>query len=162
MITKIGNKKQYKPYATDGKTSVVMWDFQPVIKNGVETEIGTWKIERFNKVMLFADVKEFILDYYNQKIDEKILSGMMWNGMKVWLSSENQFNYKAAYDLAVQTNGANLPVVFKFGETHEPQYYKFTNMEEFSDFYMKTMAYIQKTLAEGWEFKDSINWEVYE
>jgi hypothetical protein len=44
MITKIGNKKQYKPYTTDGKTSVVMWDFQPVIKNGVETEIGTFEI----------------------------------------------------------------------------------------------------------------------
>ena len=68
MISKIGKKEQYVPYATDGKTSVVMWDFQPVIKNGVETEIGTWKIERFNKVMLFEEVKEFILDYYNQKI----------------------------------------------------------------------------------------------
>ena len=30
--------------------------------------------------------------------------------MNIWLSSENQFNYKVAYDLALQTNGANLPI----------------------------------------------------
>ena len=131
MITKIGNKKQFKPYATDGKTSVVMWDFQPIFKDGVDTGKGTWNIECFDKVMSFDEIKTFILDYYNQKIDEKILSGMMWNGMEVWLSSENQFNYKAAYDLAIQTNGTNLPVVFKFGKANEPQYYEFSNMDEF-------------------------------
>ena len=40
--------------------------------------------------------------------------------MPVWLSSENQFNYKAAYDLAVQTGGATLPVTFKFGTDEVP------------------------------------------
>ena len=41
---------------------------------------------------------------------------MIWNNKRIWLSSENQFNYKVAYDLALQTNGANLPIIFKFGE----------------------------------------------
>jgi hypothetical protein len=40
--------------------------------------------------------------------------------MPVWLSTENQFNYKAAFDLATQTGGKSLPVTFKFGSTNNP------------------------------------------
>jgi hypothetical protein len=59
--------------------------------------------------------------------------------MPVWLSSENQFNYKAAYDLAVQTGGATLPVTFKFGTDEVPQYREFVTLEELTDFYTKAM-----------------------
>ncbi len=65
-------------------------------------------------------VKALIMDWYNQKVDETILKGFSYEGVQVWLSRENQFNYKAAYDLAVQTNGATLPVVFKFGTDERP------------------------------------------
>jgi hypothetical protein len=71
--------------------------------------------------------------------------------MLVWLSSENQFNYKAAYDLAVQTGGASLPVKFKFGTTEDPVYYTFTNINDLSDFYMSAMRYINQTLDQGWQ-----------
>ena len=104
----------------------------------------------------------FIREYYNNKIDEEIISGMKWKGMRVWLSSENQFNYKAAYDLAVQTNGINLPVVFKFGEINEPQYYEFKDLKELSEFYLLSMQHIQKTLEKGWKLKDSIDWTIYQ
>ena len=57
-------------------------------------------------------IKSFITDWYNEQIDREIVSGFLYEGMPVWLSSENQFNYKAAYDLAVQTGGATLPVTF--------------------------------------------------
>jgi hypothetical protein len=88
----------------------------------------------------------------------------MWRNVNVWLSSENQFNFKAAYDLAVQTNGQSLPVKFKIGETEnkEPVYHTFETMEEFTDFYTKAIAYINKCLNEGWELKDSIDWSEYE
>lgn len=81
--------------------------------------------------------------------------------MSVWLSTENQFNYKAAYDLAVQTSGFSLPIIFKFGTTEEPIYYTFEDMETFNDFYIKAMTYINTQLSEGWVFKDSIDWSVY-
>jgi hypothetical protein len=81
--------------------------------------------------------------------------------MKIWLSTENQFNYKAAYDLAVQTNGANLPIVFKFGDDNETVYHEFNDLNEMSEFYMASIAYIQNTLAEGWQKKDSIDWTFY-
>jgi hypothetical protein len=163
MITKTGNKNSYRPITTDGKTAVVMWDYKPILdKNGNETTNGKWMVENFKVMPSLAKVKDMILSYYNSKIDEKILSGMEWNGMLVWLSSENQFNYKAAYDIAVQTNGKNLPVVFKFGTTNEPKYYEFKTIEELSDFYLKTVVYIQDTLVNGWKEKDAIQWIEYE
>ena len=98
----------------------------------------------------------------NQPLDQKILSGFVWKDMPVWLSSENQFNYKAAYDLAVMSQGQSLPVVFKFGTTENPVYYSFGSLEDISDFYISAMAYINRTLEEGWKKKDSIDWSVYE
>ena len=82
--------------------------------------------------------------------------------MPIWLSSENQFNYKAAFDLAVQTQGMNLPSTFKFGTTDEPIYYTFETIEDLQDFYTSAVKYINDTLAEGWKQKDSIDWKAYE
>ena len=162
MINRKGKKTGFIPFTTDGKMSVVMWDYQPILtENGEETSVGTWKVEKFDKQLSFNEIKTFITNYYNEKIDEKILSGMVWKDMKIWLSSENQFNYKAAYDIAVQTEGKNLPVMFKFGDTNEPIYYVFDNLEELTDFYLSSMTYIQDTLANGWKVKDSINWDAY-
>ena len=81
--------------------------------------------------------------------------------MPVWLSTENQFNYKAAYDLAVQTKGKSLPITFKFGSSSNPQYYTFNSLEELTDFYTKVINHVNECLKEGWKKKDSINWEDY-
>jgi hypothetical protein len=106
-------------------------------------------------------IKTFILDAINKRTDENILSGFIWRDNQVWLSRENQFNYKASYDLAVQNNGANLPTVFKFGDIDNPTYYKFDNIEDLEDFYLKATKFINEQLAIGWAKKDSINWEEY-
>lgn len=107
------------------------------------------------------NIKNLILGWHNEQIDEKIISGFKWSDMPIWLSRENQFNYKAAYDLAVQTGGANLPVTFKFGTTDEPVYHTFTTLEELNSFYIGAMQYINDTLAEGWKEKDAIDWNAY-
>ena len=72
-----------------------------------------------------------------------------------------QFNYKAAYDLAVQTAGKTLPVVFKLGTDEKPVYKQFTTLNELSNFYNQAMTYIQNTLAKGWRTKDSIDFTKY-
>lgn len=108
------------------------------------------------------EVQDFVVGVENDKIDSAILSGFEWNGMKVWLSSENQFNYKAAYDLAVQTGGASLPVTFKFGTTEEPIYHEFATVAELTDFYTQAMAHVNSVLAEGWAKKDALDWGEYE
>ena len=107
-------------------------------------------------------IKKEILAHYNKKIDDRILSGMTWRDYSIWLSTENQFNYKAAYDVAVQTNGKNLPIVFKFGNNDESVYYEFKDMETITDFYFSSLEFIQKTLKEGWKEKDSIDWSLYQ
>lgn len=142
----------------------VRWDIQPETgedadKQAVsyyETEIILRHKPNIN------DIKQAVLEGVNRMIDEKIISEFVWNDMPVWLSSENQFNYKAAYDLAFQTNGATLPTVFKFGTTENPVYYKFDNLEELTDFYTKALTYINEQLAMGWYKKDNIDWSAYE
>lgn len=109
-----------------------------------------------------AEIKQAVIGAINAKVDKEIMEGFEWNGMKVWLSTENQFNYKAAYDLAIQTGGQTLPVVFKFGTSLEPIYYQFNNLEELGDFYYKAMQYISTTLANGWKMKDNIDWSIYD
>lgn len=63
----------------------------------------------------------------------------------------------------MQKDGATLPVTFKMGEDAEgnPVYHTFETMEDADDFYLKAVAFINQTLAEGWTRKDSIDWEPY-
>lgn len=107
------------------------------------------------------EIRAAVNGYYNSITDEAILSGFTYEGVPVWLSSENQFNFKAAFDLAVQTNGASLPVKFKFGTEAEPVYKTFTTVESLKDFYVAAIAYIQTCLEEGWEKKDSVDYNSY-
>lgn len=130
--------------------------------NKVETQLGTWTEALVPFKPSLEQLKKLVLDAINKDVDEKILSGFVWKDMPVWLSTENQFNYKAAYDLAVMSQGQSLPVTFKFGTTESPVYYTFETLDDISDFYISAMAYINTTLAEGWKLKDSIDWSVYE
>lgn len=130
--------------------------------NKSETQLGTWTEALVPFKPSLEQLKKLILDAINKEVDEKILSGFVWKDMPVWLSTENQFNYKAAYDLAVMSSGQSLPVMFKFGTTDNPVYYSFGTLEDISDFYISAMAYINTCLAEGWKLKDSIDWSVYE
>ena len=130
--------------------------------NKTETNLGTWYETWLSGKPSLEQVKGIILDTMNKEIDQKILSGFVWKDMSVWLSTENQFNYKAAYDLAVMSQGKSLPTVFKFGTTENPVYYAFESLEDISDFYISAMAYINTCLAEGWKLKDSIDWSAYE
>lgn len=92
--------------------------------------------------------------------DEKILKGHIWNDTPIWLSSENQFNFKAAYDIAFQTNGMNIPITFKLGEKDgEPIFHTFETVDELQEFYLSCVAHINACLNEGWEKKDALTAE---
>ena len=164
----VKNKKKYfKPYnKVDNKHVTIMWDYKPILKvnakgEEVESPLATWQEYTFNHIPTLSEIKNIITDYYNKLIDKNILSGFIWNDMNVWLTTENQFNYKVAYDLAVQTNGKSLPVTFKFGNNEKVIYHEFETIEELTDFYIKCVHYVQTTLMDGWKEKDKINWEDY-
>ena len=144
---------------------LVRWDVQANTgtdeKGEPETGVNYME-EEFSCKPTFPEIKELITGWFNQSIDGKILSGFVWNDYPVWLSTENQFNYKAAYDLGVQTNGTTLPVTFKFGLDETPEYHEFKTLDELTDFYTKSVAFVQDTLKEGWVKKDSFDFTAYQ
>ena len=92
----------------------VRWDIEE------QDGMATYEEAEFDRRPTLDEIKAAVLASYNTRIDEAIRSGFRWEETPVWLSAENQFNYKAAFDLAVQTDGANLPVVFKLGTDEKP------------------------------------------
>lgn len=134
----------------------VRWDVQTR-----EDGSATYMEHEFNHRPTEEEIRQTVIGWFNARTEEHILSGFEWNGMKVWLSTENQFNYKAAYDLAVQTAGDTLPVTFKFGTDDVPCYHTFDTVEELTDFYTKAMMHIQSSLVGGWNNKDAFNLETY-
>lgn len=135
----------------------IRWDVQ-VNEDGT----ATYMEEEFMHKPTDMEIRQAIIGWHNRQTDEAILSGFEYEGCMVWLSRENQFNYKAAYDLAVQTAGATLPVTFKLGTDETPVYKVFDNIEKLTEFYTKAMRYIQETLAIGWKKKDELDLALYE
>ena len=168
MLKVINLKYKYKPLTQmlSGRWKL-NFEFSPhydIDENGnnVETEFGTWIESTLPFKPSIGQLKNYIITTINKEVDQKILSGFVWKEMPVWLSTENQFNYKAAYDLAVMSQGKSLPVTFKFGSTDNPVYHTFETLDDISDFYISAMAHVNKCLEEGWKKKDSIDWSVYE
>ena len=93
----------------------------------------------------------------NIEADNKIAGGMIWNGYNVWLSMENQFNFKAVFDLAQQGMPV-LPVTFKFGD----EFHEFTTLEELTKFYLASVKWAQTCLGECWQNKAMIEAEYNE
>lgn len=129
---------------------------------GTDGELGWTYRQRFTLKPTREEIKEIIISQINCNVEERILCGLRWKDMMIWLSTENQFNYKAAYDLAVQTNGESLPVKFKFGTDKDPIYYTFTELSDLQEFYMTSLSFIQNVLNEGWQEKDSLDLSVFD
>jgi hypothetical protein len=161
-------KKEFQPYKLiNNKYVTIMWDYKPILKinakgDEIESPLAIWQEYTFKHIPTLSEIKDVIFKYYNEIIDKKILCGMSWKNMQVWLSTENQLNYKTAYDIAIQTNGKNLPVIFKFGDNEKQIFHEFNTIDELSDFYLTSIKYIQNTLQQGWEIKKSIKWDIFQ
>lgn len=111
------------------------------------------------------EIKDIVVAYYNSLCDKEILSGFQYNGNMVWLSAENQFNYKAAFDIAFQLKilGQEYsPVTFKLGDVEAPVYETFNTFTDLQAFVISVFTYINQTLAKFWTIKDAIDWSKYE
>lgn len=160
-------KTKYTPIKKINNNNVViMWDYTPItVTNAkgeiIETPLAIWQEKRFNHIPSLQEIKNTINDYYNQIVDKKILTEFVWKNMNVWLSTENQFNYKAAYDLSVQYNGETLPITFKFDNGIDSIFYEFKTLEDLTDFYLQAIKHIQHCLEYGWMKKNGIDWSFY-
>lgn len=110
-----------------------------------------------------GEIRQILIDQINANTDERILKGFVWKDHPVYLSSENQFNYKSAYDLALQDETI-LPIKFKLGEDTNGGvvYYTFETVDELKDFYTKAILHINQCLNEGWQEKDDLDMSLYE
>lgn len=147
----------------DGLMQIGRNKWELIYGYGTDGERGwDWR-ERFSYKPSLDEIKSIIIAEINNRIDSDILSGFEWKGTRVYLSSENQFNFKAAYDMAEMSQGATLPVTFKLGETEDgnPIYHEFSELGDFQDFYSKVMMHITDTLKAGWKEKDSVDWSAF-
>lgn len=144
----------------DGLYKIGREKYELIFGYGQDGDNGFNYRKRYKYIPTAEELKADIEATINAETDEKILTGFSWNGKNVYLSSENQFNFKAAYDLAVQSGGASLPIKFKLGEEANgaPVYHTFERMDEFSDFYTKAIAFVNITLNEGWLEKDAVDY----
>jgi hypothetical protein len=164
-----GKKTSFAPIREDGSRITICYGL-----NKLSGDLYEWfevyLPKKQTSTLSLQIVKDAIIADINARTDEKIISGFVWppkaggDAIPVWLSTENQFNFKSAYDLAVQKQGATLPVTFKMGEKDDctPIYHTFETMADAEDFYLQAVGYINQCLAEGWQEKDSIDWTPYE
>lgn len=136
----------------------VRWDVQTDNENDSS---ATYMEEEFNHKPTGEEIRSLVMKWYNEQIDSTILSGFSFEDTPVWLSTENQFNYKSAYDLAIQTDGATLPVTFKLGTDSQPAYRTFDTIDDIQAFYTAAVSHIQQTLADGWKAKDTFDISKY-
>lgn len=163
-----GKKADFALVRTEGTQIIISYGLKKV-GNLYEWHEITLPKSQTNALTLDL-VKTVIIGDINSRTDANIVSGLVWtpqaggDPIPVWLSQENQFNFKSAYDLAVQKQGATLPVTFKMGEQEDgtPIYHTFADMADAEDFYLQAVAHINRCLSDGWQEKDGIDWAPYE
>ena len=81
--------------------------------------------------------------------------------MSIYLSIENQIDYKLLFDTTTLLEGSNLPTKVKFKINGESIYYNFETIEDMKDFIISMNNHIRKCLEVGNEAKDEINYNDY-
>lgn len=99
------------------------------------------------------ECRQVITAQINVEVQQKILTGFMWFGVPVWLSTENQLNFAR-----IERCGADYPLTLKIGEIDGvAEYHEFKDADEFKGFCKAYNKFILDCLQEGWKEKDNIN-----
>lgn len=173
-----GYIKDFAPISEDRSRIIISYGLEPVGSNNLYTWYEIYFYKKFINGIDFQIVEDAIIADIDAQTDAKILNGYQWTILhgddtgkmvNVWLSAENQTNYKAKHDTAVQyPNLVEFPMKFKVSEIEDeeahiktPVYEIFQNINELAQFYLGGLAYIERTVNEGWARKDSIDWTPY-
>ena len=98
-----------------------------------------------------------LADHIDELTRERILSGCVYDGCRVWLSQENQANYMAAFMLCSATPDA-LPYVVKMESLSDGSdvFREFTTLADLGDFVRLFRNHIDCAQAAGWREKISV------
>ena len=167
-----GPKECFVPIREDASQVIVSYEkVDDGDTNAFWQEVYFWK-NRTSKPTI-EQIKAAVLADIDRQTDEKILKECPWTvlhgsdaGKQVtlWLSAENQRNYSEGQRVAMITEGARLPMKFKVGQNEDGTavYDIFETVEEITRFYIYGVNFINQTINEGWQRKDSIDWTPYE
>ena len=132
---------------------------------------GVWRVrfgresgEGGTQTCLYADfehkptdgeITRLITGHYDNECDAECEWGMRYKGLIVYLSDENKFNFKAAFDIAARDPDKSFPLTFKFWKDERtPVYWEFRTLDELSEFYVSAMQHLMATYNKWWAKKD--------
>lgn len=158
-----GHIEEFALVRQDRSSTIVGWDYKEV-GDGIN---ATWNETIIYKKQVwnprFKEIKDAVIADIDRNTDLRILSGWIWNKKPVWLSAENQRNFSEGQRMAEKDQSV-LPLTYKIGqyEDESPVYHTFNTFEELDGFYKQAFGYINQCLQDGWQIKDSIDWEPYQ
>jgi hypothetical protein len=110
--------------------------------------------QRFTRKPTLDEIKEILKTTINEATAAKIQSGFEWNGINVWLSTEQQSNFNQ-----IALGGIDYPLTLKLGEGTDgsPLYHTFNSSDEFDEFRKAVTNHILKVVTEGYAEKDALD-----
>ena len=172
-----GRKECFVPLREDASRWIVSYDYT----EETDGENATWYEVYFYKKTDgkpgIERIRDAIIADIDARTDERILSGYEWTVLhgdedgshigetvNVWLTMENQNNFKEAHRIAGNNASLVIPVKFKISEDAEKYaiYETFNSFEELNAFYLGAFAYVKACLDAGWQKKDAFDRTPYE
>ena len=168
-----GNQSDFAFIREDASRIVIGYDCKKITGKSLYEWYEIYLPKRQTSQLTLDLVKESIIADIDAQTDDTILHGFSWTilhgesqgeTVNTWLSAENQRNYSEGQRVALMTNGQNLPLTYKIGETADKVavYDTFETVQEITTFYLMGAQFIDNCLKAGWQRKDSIDWQPYE
>ena len=169
-----GNQSDFAFIREDASRIVIGYDCKKITGKSLYEWYEIYLPKKQNAQLTFQMVKKAIENDINSRVDEKILCSYPWTvlhgddagkNVKVWLSKENQSNFKAKYDLHfTKPEALTFPTIYKIAEDddHNAVFEVFQSFEELEAFYLGGIAYIEQCYQSGWLEKRNMDWAPYE
>lgn len=109
------------------------------------TGLEQWEVDTTKKQQAIEAAETLI----NQQTDTAILTGFKHQGYSFILSTENQFNFKADYDVR------DL-LTYPYRVKHATGYLYLQSADEYQAFYLAGISYIRSQIEAGWNAKDAL------